>query len=120
MSDLGIRNLITGYRNIDYGHVLENIVYLELLRRGYTIYIGKNDDYEIDFITTKESDKKYYQVYYHLDNENTKNREIRIFDNINDHYEKIIITHDNNFIKEYNGIRIINIIDFLLEDKINR
>lgn len=114
MSDMGIRNAIVGYRDTDYGHVLENIVYLELLRRGYDVYIGKNDEYEVDFIATKESTKKYYQVAYRLSNDETMKREIRSLDNIADHYEKTIITYDDNYIKDVNGIKFINIIDFLI------
>ncbi|MEG0977307.1 MAG: ATP-binding protein [Bacilli bacterium] len=111
--DSGIRNAIIGYRDTDYGHVLENIVYLELIRRGYQVCIGKNDDFEIDFIATKESDKKYYQVTYSL-TDDIINRETRSLDIPNDHYEKIIISNDNFYIKDIRGIKIINIIDFLL------
>ncbi|MEG1892562.1 MAG: ATP-binding protein [Bacilli bacterium] len=111
--DSGIRNAIIGYRDTDYGHVLENIVYLELIRRGYQVCIGKNDDFEIDFIATKESDKKYYQVTYSLTDDIIK-RVTRSLDIPNDHYEKIIISNDNFYIKDIRGIKIINIIDFLL------
>lgn len=116
MVDMGVRNAIVGYRDTDYGHVLENIVYLELLRRGYQVYIGKNNDYEIDFIATKETEKKYYQVTYKL-TEDVIDRETRSLNISDDHYEKIIISTDKNYLKDIRGIKLINIIDFLLEEK---
>lgn len=112
--DTGVRNAIVGYRDTDYGHILETIVYLELIRRGYQVWIGKNNDYEIDFIATKESEKKYYQVVYNLSTD-VLERETRSLDIPNNHYEKIIISNDKNFIKDIRGIKLINIIDFLLE-----
>ena len=114
--DIGIRNSLVGLRNTDYGHVLENVVYFELLRRGYTINIGKNDEYEVDFIAEKIDEKKYIQVTYKLSDDEIINRELRAFENIKDNYEKIIISYDNSFSKDINGIKFINIIDFLLED----
>lgn len=112
--DTGVRNAIVGYRDTDYGHILETIVYLELIRRGYQVWIGKNNDYEIDFIATKESEKKYYQVVYNLSTD-VLERETRSLDIPNNHYEKTIISNDKNFIKDIRGIKLINIIDFLLE-----
>lgn len=113
--DTGIRNAVIGYRDADYGHVLENVVYLELLRRGYEVCTGKNGDYEIDFIASKEDNKKYYQVTLSLTNEDVMKRELRSLVNIPDNYEKIIITSDKSFIQSNEGIKYVNIIDFLLE-----
>ncbi len=117
ISDVGIRNIILGFRNIDEGHLLENIVYLELLRRGYRVNIGKFNDYEVDFVAENPNDIKYYQVTQTLINEDVKMRELRSLESIDDNYEKIILTMDKSINKDYNGIKVINIIDWLLEDK---
>lgn len=116
IADSGIRNIILGFRNIDEGHLLENIVYLELLRRGYRVNIGKSNDYEVDFVAENPNEIKYYQVTRSLVNEDVKTRELRSLENIEDNYEKIILTMDKSINNDYNGIKIINIIDFLLED----
>ena len=116
IADSGIRNIILGFRNIDEGHLLENIVYLELLRRGYRVNIGKFNDYEVDFIAENPNEIKYYQVARSLVNDDVKTRELRSLENIEDNYEKIILTMDKSINNDYNGIKIINIIDFLLED----
>jgi len=116
IADSGIRNSLCGYSNIDEGHLLENIVYLELLRRGYDIYIGKNNEYEIDFIASNLSEKKYYQVTKSLMNENVLEREFRSLETILDNYEKIIITADRTITTDKDGIKFLNIIDFLLEE----
>ena len=114
--DTGIRNVILGFRDSDFGHIIENIVYFELIRRGYDITIGKNDSLEVDFIATNSNDKKYYQVTYTMLDESVKNRELEVLKNINDNYEKTVITMDkiyNNTSEE--GIKIKYLIDFLLE-----
>lgn len=114
--DTGIRNIILGFRNSDFGHIIENIVYFELLRRGYEVTIGKTDSLEVDFIATNSNDKKYYQVTYTMINESVKNRELNSLKNINDNYEKTVLTMDklyNNTCEE--GIKIKYLIDFLLE-----
>ena len=116
IADSGIRNIILGFRNIDEGHLLENIVYLELLRRGYRVNIGKSNDYEVDFVTENPNEIKYYQVTRSLVNDDVKTRELRSLENIEDNYEKIILTMDKSINNDYNGIKIINIIDFLLEE----
>ena len=116
--DSGIRNIILGFRNINEGHLLENIVYLELLRRGYRVNIGKTNENEVDFVVENPNEIKYYQVTQTLSNEEIKNRELRSLENIQDNYEKIILTMDKSINKDYNGIKIINIIDWLLEDNI--
>ncbi len=116
ISDVGIRNIILGFRNIDEGHLLENIVYLELLRRGYRVNIGKTYDYEIDFVAENPNSIKYFQVTKSLLNEQVKERELRSLESIDDNYEKIILSMDKNLSNDYNGIKVINIIDWLLED----
>lgn len=116
ISDIGIRNIIIGYRNIDEEHLLENIVYLELLRRGYKVNIGKSNNYEVDFVAESPNDIKYYQVTQSLLNKEVKTRELRSLENIDDNYEKIILTMDKSINNDYNGIKIINIIDWLLKD----
>ncbi len=115
ISDIGIRNIILGFRNIDEGHLLENIVYLELLRRGYKVNIGKTGDYKVDFVAENPNKIVYYQVTKSLDNEDVKFRELRSLESIPDNYEKIILTLDKTINKDYNGIKIINLLDWLLE-----
>jgi len=114
--DTGIRNELLGFRNVDYGHILENVVYLELLRRGYEVYVGKVGTLEVDFVATKADKKVYYQVSATILTEETKERELRPLRSIQDHYEKVMLTMDKTFIKDYNGIKNINIIEFLLEE----
>lgn len=114
--DTGIRNVMLGFRNSDWGHIIENIVYFELLRRGYEVTIGKNDSTEIDFIATNSSEKKYYQVTYTMLDDNTKLREITPLKSIKDNYEKTILTMDKIYNNtSENGIKIKYLIDFLLE-----
>lgn len=117
ISDTGIRNIILGFRNIDEGHLLENVVYLELLRRGYRVNIGKSNDYEVDFVAENPNDIKYYQVTQSLSNDEIKMREIRSLESISDNYEKIILTMDKSINNDYNGIKVLNIIDWLLKDE---
>lgn len=116
IADTGLRNIILGFRNIDEGHLLENVVYLELLRRGYKVSIGKLFDYEVDFVIESPNEIKYYQVTKSLVNDEVKEREIRSLESIPDNYEKIILTMDKSINKDYNGIKVKNIIDFLLEN----
>ncbi len=115
ISDIGLRNIILGFRNIDEGHLLENIVYLELLRKGYKVSIGKTLDYEVDFVAENPNEIIYYQVTKSLNNDEVREREIRSLESIPDNYEKIILTMDKTINKDYNGIKVINIIDFLLD-----
>ena len=117
ISDTGIRNIILGFRNIDEGHLFKNVVYLELLRRGYKVNIGKSNEYEVDFVAENPNNIKYYQVTKTLLNEEVKNRELRSLESINDNYEKIILTMDKSINNDYNGIKVINIIDWLLKEE---
>ena len=113
--DIGIRNKLIGLRNTDYGHVLENIVYLELLRRGYEVTIGKIGSLEVDFVASKPNEKIYYQVSATIMDEKTRERELRPLESISDNYPKYILTMDQIVFNDYSGIRVKNIIDFLLE-----
>lgn len=115
ISDVGIRNIILGFRNIDEGHILENIVFLELLRRGYKVNIGKTVDYEIDFVAENPNQIIYYQVARTLVDDEVRNREIRSLESIPDNYEKVILTMDKSINNDYNGIKVINLIDWLLK-----
>mgnify|MGYP003294223658 FL=1 len=117
IADTGLRNIILGFRNINEGHLLKNIVYLELLRRGYRVNIGKTNDYEVDFIAENPEEIKYYQVTQSLKENSVLERELRSLESIQDNYEKIILTMDRSINKDYNGIKIINLIDWLLENK---
>lgn len=114
--DLGFRNMLLGYRDVDRGHILENIVFLELIRRHYRVFIGKIGDTEIDFLAEKPNEKIYIQVTESLVSPKTRERELRPLLSINDNYEKIILTFDRDFIISENGIKIINVIDWLIED----
>ncbi len=117
LADTGIRNIILGFRNIDEGNLLKNVVYLELLRRGYKISIGKTFDYEVDFIAENVNTIKYYQVSRSIKDSKVLERELKSLESIQDNYEKIILTMDKTINKDYNGIKVINIIDFLLDIK---
>lgn len=115
VSDIGIKNHITGFSLRDYGHVIENIVYLELVRRGYKVFVGKYVDKEIDFVCIKDDITEYYQVTKSLLDDHVLKRETACFYKINDMYDKTIITSDDSSFKNIDGIKIINIIDWLLK-----
>lgn len=115
VSDLGLRYFLLGRKESGRGHILENIVYLELLRRGYDVYIGKVDEYEIDFVAINSKGIEYYQVAETVRNEETLNRELRSLDIIKDHYPKYLLTMDLEPETSYNGIRKKNVLDWLLE-----
>lgn len=117
VSDSGLRNIILGFRNINEGHFLENVVYLELLRRGYKVNIGKTSDYEVDFVAENTHTIKYYQVTQTLSDEQVKNRELRSLESISDNYEKIILSMDKSINNDYNGIKVKNIINWLLDNE---
>ena len=116
IADIGLRNAVLGLRNIDQGHILENIVFLELKRRGYKVAIGKIGDLEVDFIATNDTEKIYIQVALTVMNEDTLSRELNSLRGINDNYPKLLITQDKMLNKDYQGIKHINIIDFLMGD----
>ena len=117
VSDLGLRYFVLGRKVGDYGHVLENIVYLELIRRGYDIYIGKVDDYEVDFVAINNEGRVYIQVCETLKSENntTLIRELNSLKRIDDNYGKMILTFDENPVSNEAGIIIKNVLDWLLD-----
>ena len=111
--DLGFRNMLLGYRNADRGHILENVVFLELLRRGYHVYIGKVGELEIDFVAEKPEHRLYIQVSESINSPETRERELRPLQLLRDNYEKMILSMDRDFISSYNGIKVVNLIDWL-------
>jgi predicted AAA+ superfamily ATPase len=113
--DIGLRNMLLGYRDVDRGHILENIVFLELKRRGYDVFVGKVNEKEVDFIAEKASHKMYIQVCETLGNAQTLERELAPLKAIQDNYEKIIFTNDMTFVESYEGIKVKNIMDWLCE-----
>ncbi len=114
-TDVTMRYALLGRKYIDLGHILENIVYLELVRRGYKVYIGKSGDKEIDFVAENRKGVQYFQVAYTVRDKNTLERELSALESINDHYPKFILTMDIDPEVDYNGIRKINVLDWLLD-----
>ena len=112
--DIGFRNMLLGYRDVDRGHILENIVYLELIRRDYNVYIGKVGETEIDFVAEKPNEKLYIQVTESMQSTETRERELSPLRMISDNYEKIVLSMDHSYINSYDGIKSINLIDWLL------
>ncbi|MGE4572551.1 MAG: ATP-binding protein [Candidatus Izemoplasmatales bacterium] len=117
IADHGIREAIVGNNEKVIEMILENIVYVELLRRGYTVYIGKVNDKEVDFVAKKGKNIKYYQVSYLLETEKTRHREFRVYEHIKDNFDKYVLSMDKIDFSQ-NGIIHKNIEDFLLEDDI--
>ena len=113
--DIGLRNYLLGYRDGDSGHILENIIYFELLRRGYDVAIGKIDSKEVDFIATKADEKKYIQVTESMNAPETRERELAPLQKIRDNYEKIVIALECDIPQPQDGIKIVKALDFLLE-----
>ena len=114
--DNGIKNIIAGISSYDTGSSYENIVYTELLRRGYEVYVGQYNHIEIDFIAINPNEKIYFQVARSLMDEKVEEREKKSLLAINDNYRKVILTMDNVKNKQIDGIQVINIIDFLSEE----
>lgn len=112
--DIGLRNYLLGFRNRDSGHAIENVVYFELLRRGYDVAIGKVDNTEVDFIATKADDKLYVQVTESMASEDVRRRELAPLQKINDNYEKIVLSLDTGLDASYDGIKSLNLINWLL------
>lgn len=116
LSDIGLRNYLLGNKNnTDMGHILENIIFLELKRRGYEIHIGKSGTEEIDFVVSNKDGLKYIQVALTVQDESILKRELAPFESIKDHFPKVLITMDFNPVIYHNGIKQINALDFLLE-----
>lgn len=114
-SDLGVKKIKTNNKETNYSIALENIVYNELIAKGYEVYIGKTKKGEVDFVATKNKELKYIQVCYKLAAEETINREFEAFNGIDDFYSKYVISLDEEDYSR-NGIKHINIFDFLMND----
>jgi uncharacterized protein len=113
LTDHGIQHAVFGYRDRNISGVLENIVYNELLRRGYKVFIGKIKDKEIDFVADKKNDKIYIQVTYKMESEKTIQREFEPLLMVRDHYPKYVVSMDENYGDNIEGIKHINLVDFL-------
>ncbi len=111
--DLGFRNMLLGYRDADRGHIIENVVFLELMRRDYRVYIGKVGDTEVDFVAEKPDHKLYIQVTESMAIPETRERELRPLRLIPDNYEKIVLSMDRSYISNYDGIKVLNVVDWL-------
>ena len=118
MVDLGLRNHILPRKRYDLGFSIENIVFFELLRRGNKVNIGKYGSTEVDFVAQKQGVIVYYQVTADMTAEETFEREMRPLKEIKDNYEKIVLTLDHFSLGNYDGIKVINVIDWLLENQI--
>lgn len=114
IADTGLRRYMLPRRNYDLGFTLENIVYLELCRRGYEVYVGKNGTTEVDFVARKNNAAEYFQVTASLTDESTFQREITPLQNIRDNYPKTILTLDRFTLGDYEGIKAENAVDWLL------
>ena len=113
--DSGLRSYLLGKKaDSDMGHILENIVYLELLRRGYKVYVGKVDDLEVDFVAENRDGLIYYQVALTVRDEKVLERELRSLQKTGDHYPKTLLTLDMDLETDYDGIKKINVVDWLL------
>lgn len=115
VSDIGLRNFMLGKKAMDVGHILENIIYLELLRRGYSVYVGKIDDMEIDFVAQNQQGNFYIQVAASVRDKNTLKRELRSLQAIKDNYPKILLTLDDDPEGDYEGIIRKNALDWLVK-----
>ncbi len=113
IADTGLRNMLLGYRNIDIGHILETLVFLELKRRKYELYTGKIGELEIDFVAKTPKSIQYVQVSESVKNEETLERELKPFSKLSDSYPCFLITQDRTVNEDFNGVRHINAIDFL-------
>ena len=112
--DIGLRFMLLGSRQVDAGHILENVIYLELLRRGYDVYVGKIDTFEVDFVAQNRKGTAYFQVALTARDEKTLERELRPLQAIRDHYPKVLLTMDEDPEAQYEGIRRLNARDWLL------
>ncbi|MCM1528292.1 MAG: DUF4143 domain-containing protein [Bacteroides sp.] len=112
--DIGLRYMLLGSSSTNVGHILENVVYLELIRRGYEVYVGKPGELEVDFVAVDYKRTTYFQVAATVRDETTLRRELTPLEKINDHYPKFILTLDNDPETDYNGIRRINALEWLV------
>lgn len=113
--DVALRNTILGTRNLDYGHILENIVYLELKRRYFNVYIGKINSLEIDFIAVNRQDISYFQVAATVREKNTLEKELLPLKTLKDNYPKTLLTLDDDPVIYHQEIKQQNVLDWLLE-----
>lgn len=113
-TDVTMRYALLGRRNVDAGHMLENIVYLELIRRGYKVYIGRTGEKEVNFVAENKEGFTYFQVAYTTREQSTLERELTPLQEINDHYPKYILTMDIDPIADFDGIKKINVLDWLV------
>ncbi|MEA3422803.1 MAG: ATP-binding protein [Bacillota bacterium] len=113
--DIGLRYMLLGMSQTDVGHILENIVYLELIRRGYDVYVGQYGDMEVDFVAMNEQGIEYFQVAATVRDENVLNRELKPLLKINDHYPKYLLTLDEDPEGDYLGIRRMNALEYFLK-----
>ena len=113
---MGFRNMLLRYRDADRGHILENIVFLELIWRDYRVYIGKEGDTEVDFVAEKPNDKLYIQVTVSMQSPETRERKLRPLRLIPDNYEKLVLSMDRSYINSYDGIKALNLIDWLCNE----
>lgn len=112
--DIGMRFMLLGRKSADIGHILENVIYLELKRRGFKVYVGKVDDAEVDFVAMNNTSTFYFQVAATVRDEETLRRELAPLEKIEDHYQKFILTLDDDPEGDYNGIRRVNALDWLI------
>ena len=113
--DIGLRYALRGKRGYDVGHILENVIYLELIRRGYDVYIGQVGELEVDFVAMNDNGSEYFQVSASVRDEKTLERELKSLQKINDNYPKYILTLDDDPVCDYDGIKKINALDWLLK-----
>lgn len=112
--DIGLRRMLLGSRSFDAGRILENVVYLELLHRQKKVYVGKNDNLEVDFVAIDENNITYYQVAATVRDESTLKRELASLQQINDQYPKYILTLDDDPVADYDGIKRINALKWMM------
>ena len=120
VADIGLRHALLGYRAQDINQLLENIVFIELKKRGYLIFVGQFNNSEVDFIVEKDQQKTYLQVAYLLASEETIQREFNPLSKIKDNYPKYVLSLDKHFLPDREGIKQLNIIDFLLSEELIR
>lgn len=113
--DLGLRHMLIGGKGLDVGHILENVIYLELIRRGYEVYVGQSDSNEVDFVAMNSDGNLYVQVAATVRDSSTFNREIKPLQSINDNYPKLILSLDEDPDADYDGIKRVNALKWLLE-----
>lgn len=116
--DIGLRFVMLGSNLTDMGSIIENIVYIELIRRGYEVYIGKTNEFEVDFVAMSSNETKYYQVSYTVADESTLKRELKSLQQIKDHNQKFLLTMDYSPNISYDGIKQLNILEWLIDDKL--